>query len=138
MAFDVSEAQVALTEVELGRRLPPIYRSLMMARNGGTAWLNGADPDAYTWQLHPIKDASDRKRISRSCNHILAETKSAREWHGFPDEALAIAADGSGDLLVLLPHASDGAAYGDWIYIFSHELGEVTPFAQDLSRFTIE
>lgn len=138
MAFDVSEAQVALTEVELGRGLPPVYRSIMMARNGGTAWLKDADADEYTWELHPIKDTSDRKRISRSCNHILAETKSAREWHGFPDDALAIAADGSGDLLVILPHASDGTVYGDWIYRFFHESGEVKPFAQDLSQFTIE
>jgi hypothetical protein len=138
MAFDISEAQIALTEAELGRRLPPVYRSILMARNGGTMWLKGANPDDYTWQLHPIKDASDRKRITRSCNHILAETKSAREWHGFPDEGLAIANDGSGDLLVILPHASDSAAYGDWIYVFSHELGETKPFAQDLSRFEIE
>jgi hypothetical protein len=37
MAFDISEEQVALTESELGRRLPPVYRAAMMANNGGTA-----------------------------------------------------------------------------------------------------
>ncbi|WP_035612610.1 SMI1/KNR4 family protein [Haloferula sp. BvORR071] len=138
MAFDISEAQVVLTEAELGLRLPPVYRSMMMACNGGTAWLKESNDEDDTWQLYPIKDASDRKRLSRSCNHILAETKSAKEWGGFPDDALAIAADGGGDLLVILPDASDASAYGDGIFIFFHELGELKPFADDLSRFTIE
>jgi len=46
--------------------------------------------DEDQWEVHPIRDTSDRKRLSRSCNHVLAETKSAQEWRRFPRGALAI------------------------------------------------
>jgi len=133
MAFDISEEQVAATEVELGRKLPPRYRSMMMANNGGTAF-----DDEDQWDVHPIRDTSDRKRLSRSCNHVLAETKSAQEWRGFPKDALAIGGNGFGDVMLLLPSPSDPSVYGDRIYAFWHETGEVKPLADDLSAFEIE
>jgi SMI1 / KNR4 family (SUKH-1) len=133
MAFDISEEQVAATELQIGRKLPPTYRSMMMANNGGTAV-----DDEDQWDVHPIRDTSDRKRLSRSCNHILAETKSAQEWRGFPKDALAIGGNGFGDVMLLLPSPSDNSVYGDRIYAFWHETGEVKPLADDLSAFEIE
>lgn len=97
MAFDLDETWVLATEAQLGARLPASYRAAMMRRNGGSIEADDAD-----WELHPILDKSDRKRLARSCNDILSETDSCRTWAGFPEQALAIAADGSGDRLVFL------------------------------------
>ena len=133
MAFDISEEQVALTESELGRRLPPVYRAVMMANNGGTAIT-----DEDQWDIHPIKDVSDRKRTSRSCNHIIAETKAAREWRAFPFDALAIGGNGLGDVMLLLPSQADPATFSDQIFAYWHETGEVKPLADDFSTFEIE
>jgi len=133
MAFDISEEQVVATEAEIGRKLPSTYRSMMMANNGGTAF-----DDEDQWDIHPIRDTSDRKRLSRSCNHILVETKSAQEWRGFPKDALAIGGNGFGDVMMLLPSPSDPLVYDDQIYGFWHETGEVKPLADSLSCFEIE
>jgi hypothetical protein len=133
MAFDISEEQVALTESELGRRLPPVYRAAMKANNGGTAIT-----DEDQWDIHPIKDVSDRKRLSRSCSHIITETNAAREWKAFPPEALAIGGNGLGDVMLLLPSQTEPATYSDRIFAYWHETGEVKPLADDLSTFEIE
>ncbi len=66
-----------------------------------------------------MRDDSDRKRLSRTANDIVRETEAAREWDEFPADVVAIAGDGSGDALVLLPGS-------DEIYIWSHE-GEPPP-----------
>lgn len=133
MAFNISEEQVAATEGILGRRLPPIYRAAMMVNNGGTAY-----DDEDQWDLYPIKDDLDRKRLSRSCSHILVETKAAKEWRGFPANALAIGGNGCGDVMILLPSTSDPSVYSDQILAFWHETGEVKPLASDFSVFEME
>ena len=38
-----------------------------------------------------------------SATHIVRETAEGGRWRGFPTGALVIAADGSGNLLVVLP-----------------------------------
>lgn len=133
MAFDISEEQIAKTESTLGRGLPPIYRTMMGKNNGGTAF-----DDEDQWDLHPIKDDSDRKRLSRSCNHIIAETKSAQAWRGFPSEGLAVGNNGSGDIMLLLPSETDATLYADRLFVYWHETGKVEPFADDLASFEIE
>lgn len=134
MAFPISEDQITKTEAILGRRLPPIYRSMMMSNNGGTAFMNDGD----TWGLHPILDSSDRKRLSRTCNHIIIETKSAMNWNGFPDNAVAIGDNGSGDILLILPSAADPTSFEDTIFLFEHETGKTKQIARDISKFEIE
>lgn len=133
MPFNISEEQVAATEVALGRKLPPIYRGIMMRNNGGTAC-----DDEDQWDIHPIKDTTDRKRISRTCNHIIVETKAAQEWQGFPKDALAIGGNGFGDVMILLPSSSELSTFADTIYAFWHETGEVKTLADNLSSFDIE
>ncbi|MCW1886330.1 SMI1/KNR4 family protein [Luteolibacter flavescens] len=133
MAFDISEEQVRLTEAEIGLGFPPVYRSLMMANNGGLAF-DGMDE----WTLNPIKDSSDRKRLSRSCNHVIVETSKAKEWRGFPPEGLAIGSSGSGDIILLMPSPADPGMLEDKILKFDHETGELEELAADLSKFEIE
>src|SRR5262249_46377612 len=79
------------------------YRQAMMASNGG-------EVAAYddVWNLHPILDKSDRKRLSRSCNDILRETRIMRDWPDWPENAVAVADNGTGDKL---PFLREGPLY---------------------------
>jgi hypothetical protein len=97
MPFNLAERFIGTAEEKLGAPLPHSYRQAMMASNGG-------DVAVYNdiWNLHPILDSSDRKRLSRSCNDILQETRLMRDWPGWPENAVAIAGNGSGDKLLFL------------------------------------
>ncbi len=125
MPFPVDEQWVQEAELALGRRLPDAYRQRMMRENGGEI-----DAAGDTWQLYPIYDKSDRKRIKRTCNHLLLETKSALGWEGFPEKAVAIASNGSGDLLVFLPHEHNSHVFEPQVYLWNHETREAEPVAE--------
>ncbi|MFV8282894.1 SMI1/KNR4 family protein, partial [Christiangramia marina] len=89
------------------------YRAAMMANNGGSI-----DTDDEEWTLFPIRDASDRKRLARSCNDIVTETQCCREWGGFPADVVAIAENGEGDYLVL---RREGDAFAPAPQVWRHE-----------------
>jgi len=133
MAFDISDNQIARTEAILRRKLPPVYRAILSNNNGGTAFT-----DEDQWDIHPIKDDSDRKRLSRSCDHVLAETQTAKAWKGFPSEALAVGDNGFGDVMFLLPSELDPSIFGERLFVFWHETGTIEPLAENLSAFEIE
>lgn len=97
MPFNLSEEQLAQTEKELGSKLPREYREAMKLDNGGEASTEEDD-----WEFYPIKDTSDRKRLSRTCNHIVSETESCKGFGNFPENAVAIASNGLGDQMVFL------------------------------------
>jgi len=125
MAFNLDEKYIIECEKELGAKLPSSYREAMLSSNGGEI-----DVAGDSWELYPIFDKSDRKRISRTCNHIISETKSSQEWEGFPSDALAIASNGCGDSIVLL---KSNNTYNNELYIWSHETRELTKVA---NKFT--
>lgn len=110
MAFPVTEDKILAAEEILGRRLPETLRERLLQNNGGEV----IDNENNDWILHPVRDDSDRKRLVRTANDIIRETESAREWDNFPENAIAIANDGTGDLIILLPD-------DDAFYIWSHE-----------------
>ena len=87
------------------------------------------------WQLHPIFDQTDRKRISRTCNHIIRETNSMNNWTGWPSNALAIGHNGTGDTLVFL---QKGAVFSPKVYIWDHETGALLKIAEDFGALTLE
>ena len=120
MPFPVDERWIREAEEALGRRLPDSYRERMMRDNGGEF-----DTAGDTWALYPVYDRSDRKRIKRTCNHLVLETQSALSWAGFPKHAVAIACNGSGDLLVLLPDRHNPSTFEQVVYLWSHETREV-------------
>lgn len=126
MAFDLDEKYILECEKELGAALPPNYRSAMMQENGGEI-----ETDEDTWEQYPIFDKSDRKRISRTCNHIISETISCTGWNGFPDNAVAIANNGFGDQMVFL---KSGNRLGNKVYFWSHETGKLSVLANDFSE----
>jgi hypothetical protein len=126
MAFDLQEKYLTETESKLGATLPASYREAMMKENGGEI-----STDEDEWEQYPILDSSDPKRLSRTCNDIISETKSCYGWNGFPAHALAIANNGFGDQLVFL---KNGDSYDQTVYFWSHENGEITKIADDFGQ----
>ena len=126
MPFDVAETFVLSAERELGSPLPASYREAMLRENGGERETESGD-----WELYPIADTSDRKRLSRTANHIIKETQSCRGWPRFPEGALAIAGNGSGDQLVFL---REGASFTPTVYVWSHETGAIAKVADDFAN----
>ena len=62
---------------------------------------------------------------ARTASHVVRETEEAREAvPDLPEGAVVIAADGSGDLLVLLEGEDDPRRH-------DHETGELEPVATD-------
>jgi hypothetical protein len=126
MPFNLAERFINAAEDTLEATLPCFYRQAMMASNGGEIC---AFNDV--WNLHPILDTSDRKRLSRSCNDILRETRMMRDWRGWPGNAVAIADNGAGDKLVFL---KEGRMYQPEVYVWLHDTGDLIEVAQSFSE----
>ncbi len=121
MAFTTTEEHVRRAEQELGLTLPPAYRARLLRDNGGD--VEAADD---TWQLFPVQDTTDRKRVSRTANHLLREMTEARTWPQFPKSAVAIAANGNGDYLIVRPAESQPDRLADTVLHWDHETGALT------------
>ena len=129
MPFDLAASFIAAAEREIGSTLPTSYVTAMQASNGGE--LDVLDDD---WQQYPIADTSDRKRLSRTANHVIKETQAMLQWPSFPKQGLAIAGNGSGDQLVLL---RDGDVFAEAVYHWSHETGALTKVAEAFSELAV-
>jgi hypothetical protein len=106
---------------QLGRRLPDTLRARLRRDDGGEIEVAGYPGDNAIWFLHPVWDPGDRKRISRTANHVVRETREARETIGdLPAGAIVIADNGTGDLLLVLGE-------GDDVVWWDHETGDVEP-----------
>lgn len=124
MPFPLDEKYITETENELGVIFPDKFKSKMMQENGGELMTEDDD-----WNLYPFFDKSDKKRISRTCNHIGLETKQAKNWGNFPSNGIAIASNGSGDHLVLLPTKENNGKLSDEIFTWYHETGKTEKVA---------
>ncbi len=124
MPFPLDQKWIDAAEQELGKVLPDGYKNRLKRDNGGEI-----DVIGDSWILHPAFDQSDRKRLKRTCNHVLAETRSSKSRIGFPEDAIAITANGSGDLLILLVDEESGASYDSMVWFWNHETGQVEPVA---------
>jgi hypothetical protein len=122
MAFPTTELHVASAEHELGVQFPREYRERLMASNGGELSTAGDD-----WIVFPVLDLTSRKTAGRSASHIVAENRSAQESAGFPAHAVAIAANGEGDYLVLLRGQS--GALESQVHVWNHETRTCKPAA---------
>src|SRR5688572_9442947 len=125
MPFDVSDDFMCEMERRLGLSFPPTFHEGMNRLNGG---------EVEEWQLYPVRDTSSRKRISRPSNDIIYETNEAREWDEFPKGGVALASNGSGDLIVAMPDAT-GTAVEDRLYSWSHDTGELTVVASSFESW---
>ncbi len=126
MPFNLSEEQLAQTEKELRATLPQEYRDSMKLDNGGEASTEEDD-----WELYPIKDTSNRKRLSRTCNHIINETQSCHGFGNFPENAIALASNGCGDQMVFL---RESGSFLNTVYLWLHETGEIQELAASFNE----
>ena len=131
MPFPVDLEYIRESEKELGVQFPQKFIRKMTFENGGEIMTEEDD-----WQLIPFFDKTDNKRISRTCNHIILETEKAREWNGFPKNGIAIATNGSGDYLVLLPFKDSPTKLREEIYIWLHETAEIIEAAISIDELT--
>src|SRR5579871_3474795 len=99
MPFPVEAKWIDAMETEMGYKFPSIFRAKYLRENGGEF-----SHESDHWWLHPVYDQTDKKRITRTCNSIARETRYAKESSSrFPQDAVNIGHNGSGDELVLLP-----------------------------------
>lgn len=128
MPFPVEIRYVNDTEAKLGVKFPASFVVRMTNLNGGMV-----TTDIDDWQLYPFLDSSDRKHLSRTCNDIVRETQQARQSPHFPPDAVAIAANGGGDHLVLIPLPDAPHVLSHEVFWWDHETGEINHVADDFA-----
>ena len=130
MAFPVEEKFIIKAEAELGIRFPDSFRNKMMKNNG-----EGVEVKSDYFTLHPFYDTSDKKRIKRTCNSIVHETKMARQRYRLPDHLIVIGDNGGGDVLIYKIQ-SDGSI-DPTVYWFDHETENVVFAANDFGELKV-
>jgi hypothetical protein len=114
------------TESRIGARFPESYRLRMMRSNGGQIHVAGDE-----WELIPIRDDTDRKRLTRTTSDVISETASYSGFPTWPQLALAIAHNGSGDALVMF---QSGSGFEPEIFVWSHEDGALMLVAESFGE----
>jgi hypothetical protein len=127
MPFPITTAEIAKTEAKVGLTFPFCLTSRFSRNNGGEIKIAGE-----IWHLIPFLDTSDRKKLARTCNDIVRETKGMRDWRGFPQDAFVVARNGGGDYLIVRPESDGSTQLGETIYFWDHETGEHEPVAASL------
>jgi hypothetical protein len=135
MAFPVEEKFIEIAEAELGIRFPESFRNKMMKLNGGYVQVPiedevGEDEVEY-YELNPFYDTSDKKRIKRTCNSIVHETKTYRDQYGLPQN-LIVLANSDGDLLVY--KIEENGKIDPAVYWLDRETEELVIVANDFSE----
>ncbi len=129
MAFPVDIQWVNQTEAKLGVRFPASFVNAMVKCNGGSVEAAG---DVF--YLYSFLDASDRKRLRRTCSSIDRETKSKRESrYGLPANAVVIGHNGGGNLLVLMPMADHPDTLQHAVYLWDGDSDEPQLIADDFA-----
>jgi hypothetical protein len=118
MPFPVDRKYIEQMESKLGVTFPSSFYTGMTKLNGGEI-----DTGQRYWRLFPVFDTSDKKRLKRTSNDIVRETKSAKDWTCFPEDAVAIGCNDSGDYLIMLPEDGNKSTIKDVVYAWDHETG---------------
>jgi hypothetical protein len=127
MPFPVDIKWVNQTESKLGVKFPSAFVTAMVSMNGGSVRMS-----TDQFELFPFFDGTDKKHIQRTCNSIDRETSYARKnSHGFPENAVAIGANGCGDLLMLLPMDDTPEVLQHNVYWWDHETATINDAADD-------
>lgn len=125
MAFSTDIQYIEAAEKALGVSLPSAWRRRLLSSNGGELFLAEED-----WMVFPVFDTSDKKKTSRTANHIVRENQSAREWRSFPATAIAVAENGAGDYLVFFPSQASSGLLDEKLLLWSHETGALSVVSQ--------
>ncbi|MCW3786895.1 SMI1/KNR4 family protein [Plebeiibacterium sediminum] len=129
MPFPIDEKYIKQTELELGVIFPSSFTEKMRIKNGGEILITNND-----WLIHPFFDKKDKKRISRTSNHIGYETKEAKKWKGFPKNCIVIGSDSYGNKLILRPGILNKKKLKDTVYEWNHETGETKKLKKSISE----
>jgi hypothetical protein len=139
MAFPVEEKFIENAEAELGVKFPESFRNKMMKLNGGCVQIPSDDEvdedELDYYELNPFYDTSDKKRIKRTCNSIVHETKIYREQYGLPQN-LIVLADSDGDLLVY--KIEDNVIIDPAVYWRGRDTEELVIVADDFSELKVD
>jgi hypothetical protein len=122
MPFATTMAQIETAERYLGVRLPQEYRERLVSVNGGELSTGGED-----WRVFPVLDIANHSTAVHGTADIVSETRHARTLEGFPENAVAIASNRAGDLLVLL--ASDCRRLDPQVRLWNRGTRQCTPVA---------
>lgn len=129
MAFPVDEKYIEKAEVELNIEFPNSFKIKMMSLNGGSVMVG----DDY-FDIHPFYDTSDKKRIKRTCNSIVRETKNAWEFYRLPRNLIVIGNNGGGDVLVY--RIEPNGLILNNVYWYDHETESLILAATDFSELS--
>ena len=139
MVFPVEEKFIENAEAELGVKFPESFRNKMMKLNGGCVQIPSDDEvdedELDYYELNPFYDTSDKKRIKRTCNSIVHETKIYREQYGLPQN-LIVLADSDGDLLVY--KIEDNGIIDPAVYWRGRDTEELVIVADDFSELKVD
>ncbi len=127
MPFPVEAKHIESAEGELGAKFPESFRDKMLKLNGGRVEV-GED----YFELHPFYDTSDKKRVKRTCNSIVHETKMARAHYRLPDDLVVIGNNGGGDVLVY--KIESNGVMANPVYWLNHETDELVFAASEFSE----
>lgn len=114
-------------EREIGLKFPQIYKARMADQNGGVIVTT-----EHNWHLFPFFDKSDPVKIMSTCDHIGIETRNAKVWDDFPQDAVAIGKNEYGDLIMLSPDKEHQGMLSEIIYLWVRETGEVVELAKNI------
>lgn len=114
MALPTERSYIEKAESILGKKLPSWLVERLLNENGGEIVTDDDD-----WQLFSVLDNRDAKHLKRSAMQIITETQTAKTWEDFPQDAIAIAENGMGDRLILLPE--DEQSFGETVYLWEHD-----------------
>ncbi len=128
MSFPIELKYIKEAEEELGVEFPKVFKEKMKEENGGEFYA-----ERERWILFPFFDKSDKKRISRTCNHIILETKNAVKWNAFPKNSITIGTNQSGDYLILREIETNKLS--DEIYIWYHETSEIIKVGKNINDY---
>jgi hypothetical protein len=131
MPFPIDLKYIIETEEKLGVTFPNDYKEKMLKENGGVIYT-----DEHDWILHPFFDKLDNKRISRTSNDIILETNEAKKWSNYPISAIAIASNGFGDLLILLPTNQNEKILKQEVFVWLHENGAIIEIANSFKELS--
>ncbi len=76
--------------------------------------------------------------LARTASHIARETFQCREWPEFPQDGVAIASNGTGDVLILLPSESNPASLGETVYLWEHDAGRVRIISESIEKIAAD
>lgn len=126
MPVPANQHAIQAEEGQLGGKLPPALCDRLMHENGGEVWAAGDD-----WELHPVRDTTNKKTLRRTAYHIARETQIARAWRDFPQDAISIAANGTGDRLMV-------RSGSDAVELWNRETGESQPVGVIWDPYAVE